>query len=191
MIKLFNLINIFLLSLALNGGNWGDSIQVQVDGNVIIKGQRAKNILLDGLNEILYTQPTRSKFEKLRGEEFGCKYFFYEDLGLIAYSGPTKRKALKHSIISIEAYFSYNKLYKCGKLYDSDIVISDLKITRNTKFDDIYFNPNIAKFINKRYALKEGSVKWLIELNIGNTQVSIIFCDDRGEKIERVMISLL
>jgi hypothetical protein len=190
--KAFNLVNICFVSFMLNGNIDDEFLQIQADGNVQIHGQYARNLELNDLNGILNTVPTRSKFVKIRGESLGCKYFFYQELGLIAYSGPTKRRASKYYTMNIEACFAHNKLYKPGKLYDSGIIINNVSITKDTKFDDIYKNLNLKNFINSKiYSDPNKPVRWLIELLVNRTQVSIKFSGGNGDKIESVRISLL
>jgi hypothetical protein len=190
--KAFNLVNICFVSLMLNGNIGDEYLQIEADGNVQIHGQYSRNLELNDLNSLLNAVPTRSKFVKIRGESLGCKYFFYQELGIIAYSGPTKRRASKYYMMNIEAFFAHNKLYKHGKLYDSGIIINDVLITKDTKFDDIYKNPNLKNFINSKiYSDPNKPVRWLIELLVNRTQVSIIFSDENGDKMESIRISLL
>ena len=127
---------ILTMNLARRASQVDNDIQIKDDGKVFLNNHYLKNPLLEDLNVVIGSKPTGIKFERLRGQEFGCKYFFYQNSGFIAYSGPSKRKMDKYFIMNIEAFFNYNKLYRRGNLFDSRIIINNVEINKNTRSEE-------------------------------------------------------
>lgn len=152
-----------------------------------------QGISYDKFNEIIKAQPTCSKFYKMKGQELGWRCFFYQNIGLMAYSMPLKKQNKEYSISSIDLFFSHDKLYNKGRFFEGSIIINGVTVNSKSNFSQIFDNPNLKKYINMGiYEDKYNPIKNVIELELGTskTQVFFNFKDKEGSQLESIHFSI-
>jgi hypothetical protein len=170
------------------------NFKLDEDGTLYVNEQTCKRgTSIDDFNGLIKSQPTRNKFHRMRGEEFGWRCLFYEDIGVLACSMPLKRRQIGYGISNVEIFFSYDKLYKKGRLFETSIIINGVNIDGKVNFNDVYNNPKLKKCINMGiYEDKNSPVKSVIELRLGTseTQVFFNFKDNEGSQLSSIHLSL-
>jgi hypothetical protein len=168
----------------------GQNINIDKNGDVLINNIACRlSMPLQDFNTVLKTEPSQSKFDKLRGEKFGSRLFYYQNLGLLAYSSLTKKKYRKHFIQEVDIVFLYDNLYKKGYLFDGLLTIDGYTIKPNSSFNELYNNEILRKYIDVSHDIHR-TTKTILELRIENRQVIFTFSDNDGSKISSISFTL-
>jgi hypothetical protein len=177
-------INVIVLS--------GQNISIDKNGNVVINNIACGlNMPLQEFSTTLKTVPSSSKFVKIRREKYGLQYIFYQNLGLLAYSSPTKKKYREYFVQSVDVIFLFDKLYKEGSLYSGSLIIDGYTIKPDSNFDEINSNEILRKYIDASGDVNR-TTKTILELRIGDEHRKVIFTfsDNEGSRISSVLFTL-
>jgi hypothetical protein len=186
------LISIFLL---LNLTNiLGQRISIDENGKVFINDTLVTGVglSLQNFNKIIKSAPSKSKFDRVCGEPLGTRFFFYEHLGVVTSSSPTKRFSKRYVKHWLEIFYQhYNERYYSDLTsFNGILVINNYVINRYTSFDDICQNEKLKKFAHEKIGSRK--TKTVLELEIGQrrTQVLITFENELGLKVSEIAIPL-
>jgi hypothetical protein len=166
------------------------NINIDKNGNVVINNIACRlSMPLQDFNTVLKTEHSKSKFDKLGGEKYGSQLFYYQNLGLLAYSSLTKKKYRKYFIQEVDIIFLYDNLYKKGSLFGGLLTIDGYTIKPNSSFDELNNNEILRKYIDASHDIHR-TTKTILELRIENRQVIFTFSDNDGSKISSISFIL-